>query len=69
MKHKNNVYKEQILNQLETLQSSNPKEYWNLIHKLQDTDKEIGRVKIEPDMGTMIQHYEKLNVNNTEYTK
>ena len=42
MKHKNKVYKEQILNQLETLQSSNPKEYWNLIHRLQDTDKEIG---------------------------
>jgi len=63
VKNKNKEFKQQILNQLETLQSSNPKEYWKLINKLREIDKDGTKKKNEPDFEALIKHYEELNEN------
>ena len=54
VKHKNKKYKEEIIKDIERLESTNPKEYWNLIHKLRDMENKTQNKKVEPNIGDLM---------------
>jgi len=64
VKSKQKQYKEVIMYQVEMLESTNPKEYWKLVHKLQNIDKDASKQNIEPDISALIKHYENIYGNN-----
>ena len=65
-KFKEKEYRNNLLNKLETLSASNPKEYWKLIRQLtaDDNDKDSDKI----DINSFYQHFENLNADNSKQT-
>jgi exonuclease III len=61
VKKKTQNYKDSLVSQLETLQSSNPKAYWQIVNKLKEHDGGDSKDADGPCPHELTVHYEKLN--------
>ena len=68
VKSKERKCREEIINDLEQLQSNSPKSYWQLLSKLRNT-KNPSDTLVQPPADPLIKHYEELNRMNTDNTQ
>ena len=69
LKYKTNLFKENILKQIQTLESNNPKEYWKLVEKLRTNAKNRGSSAEVIDDNDWFLYFQKLNKNPLQTRK